>query len=109
VGIYISLDAYCHGLNKEIKMPNITVALTATQNKCLEYAAASVQDWADNALHVRAAAAQKEIIALLVEHCNANDLTIDSGADAQVAQAFELGVVSTAAERAAEPPVGPVS
>ena len=34
-------------------MPNITVALTDTQNKCLEYAAASVQDWADNALHNR--------------------------------------------------------
>ena len=32
-------------------MPNITVALTDTQNKCLEYAATDVQDWADNALH----------------------------------------------------------
>ena len=31
-------------------MPDITVSLTATELKCLEYAAASPQDWADNAL-----------------------------------------------------------
>ena len=45
-------------------MPNITVALTDTQNKCMEYAAADVQDWADNALHNRARIAQDEIILL---------------------------------------------
>ena len=31
-------------------MVDITVSLTDTENKALEYAAASVQDWADNAL-----------------------------------------------------------
>ena len=83
-------------------MPNITVALTDTQNKCLEYAAADVQDWADNALHNRARIAQEEIIAALVAHCNANEIALATGADAQVAQAFELGVVKTAAQRNAE-------
>ena len=83
-------------------MPNITVALTDTQNKCLEYAAADVQDWADNALHNRARIAQEEIIQLLVAHCNANDIALATGADAQVAQAFELGVVKTAAQRNAD-------
>ena len=30
-------------------MPDITVSLTDTENKSMEYAAKSVQDWADNA------------------------------------------------------------
>ena len=80
-------------------MPNITVVLTEAQNKCLEYAALSVQNWADNALHNRARVAQEEIIAALVAHCNENDVAIATGADAQVIQAFDLGVVKTAAKR----------
>ena len=80
-------------------MPNITVALTDTQNKCMEYAAADVQDWADNALHNRARIAQDEIIAALVAHCNANDVAIATGIDAQITQAFDLEVVQTAAAR----------
>ena len=68
----------------------------------MEYAAADVQDWADNALHNRARIAQEEIIAALVAHCNANEIALATGADAQVAQAFELEVVKTAAQRNAE-------
>lgn len=82
-------------------MANITVELTATQTKCLEYVANSVQDWADNALHNRARIAQDEIIAKLVEHCNANDVTIATGVDAQITQAYDLGVVETATARQA--------
>jgi peptide subunit release factor 1 (eRF1) len=78
-------------------MPNITVALTDTQNKCMEYAAADVQDWADNALHDRARIAKNEIIAKLVTHCNENSIAIATGEDAQVTQAFDLGVVDTLA------------
>lgn len=83
-------------------MPDITVTLTDTQNKCMEYAAVGVQDWADNALHNRARIAQEEIIAALVAHCNANEIALETGADAQVAQAFTLKVVKTAVERNAE-------
>ena len=83
-------------------MVDITVQLTDTQNKCLEYAAASVQDWADNALHNRARIAQEEIIAALVAHCNAEEVAMAVGVDAQVAQAFELGVVKPGAQRNAE-------
>lgn len=83
-------------------MPNITVALTDTQNKCMEYAAADVQDWADNALHNRARIAQDEIIAKLVAHCNKNSISIATGVDAQVTQAYTLGVVKTAKQLADE-------
>ena len=83
-------------------MPDITVSLTDTENKCMEYAAVSVQDWADNALTNRARIAKDEIIALLVAHCNANDVAIATGEDAQITQAYELEVVKTAVARNAE-------
>tara|TARA_A200000159_G_scaffold161375_1_gene183224 strand:+ start:240 stop:509 length:270 start_codon:yes stop_codon:yes gene_type:complete len=77
-------------------MSNITVELSATQTKCLEYAAYSVQDWCDNAIHNRARIAQEEIIAKLVAHCNANGVAIATGVDAQITQAYDLNVVDTA-------------
>ncbi len=77
-------------------MAEIKVTVSDTQVKCLEYAAYSVQAWCDNAIHNRARIAQEEIIAKLVEHCNANSIALAVGTDAQVAQAFELKVVDTA-------------
>jgi len=83
-------------------MPNITIELTDTELKCMEYAALSPQDWADNAVTNRARIAGDEIVTALVAHCNANEIAIATGKDAQIAQAFELGVVRTAAEVQAE-------
>lgn len=80
-------------------MPSITISITDTENKCLEYAAASVQDWLDNAATARAQVAQAEIISLLVDHCNANSIALAVGVDAQITQAYDLGVVRTAAQR----------
>ena len=77
-------------------MAEIKVTVTDTQVKCLEYAAYSVQDWCDNAIHNRARIAQDEIISLLVAHCNEKSIALAVGTDAQVAQAFELKVVDTA-------------
>ena len=79
-------------------MPDITVSLTDTELKCLEYAAASPQDWADNALTNRARIAKEQIIALLVAHCNANGIAIATGEDGQVTQAFDLRIVKKASE-----------
>lgn len=79
-------------------MAEIKVTLTDTELKCLEYAAAVPQDWADNALTNRARIAKDEIIAALVAHCNANSVALAVGADAQVTQAFDLKVVKKASE-----------
>ena len=79
-------------------MPEIKVTLTDTELKCLEYAAASPQDWADNALTNRARIAKEQIIALLVAHCNANGIAIATGEDGQVTQAFDLRIVKKASE-----------
>ena len=80
-------------------MAEIKVTVSDTQVKCLEYAAYSVQDWCDNAIHNRARIAQEEIISLLVAHCNEKGIAIATGSDAQVAQAYELKVVDTAKNR----------
>ena len=77
-------------------MADITVKLTDTQTKCLEYASYSVQNWCDNAIHNRARIAQDEIIAKLVAHCNENSIALAVGTDAQVTQAYTLKVVDTA-------------
>ena len=88
-------------------MAEIKVTVSDTQVKCLEYAAYSIQDWCDNAIHNRARIAQGEIIAALVAHCNEKGIAIATGADAQVAQAYELNVVDTAkniTDNAPKPP-----
>ena len=46
----------------------------------------------------RARIAIDEICLLLMTHCNENNISIATGKDAQVAQAFELGVVIKASE-----------
>ena len=83
-------------------MPSITIEVTDTELKCIEYATVSPQDWADNAVTNRARIAGDEIVAALVAHCNENSIALAVGRDAQITQTFELGVVQTAAVRNAE-------
>ena len=83
-------------------MATIEIEVTATELKALEYAAASPSDWADNAVTNRARIAIDEICATLMTHCNDNEIAMAVGKEAQVAQAFELSVVKTAAARNAE-------
>ena len=75
------------------------ITLTDTETKCLEYVAYSNFYWIDNAAKNRARIAKDEIISLNTAHCNANSIAIAVGEDAQVAQAYSLGVVKTAKER----------
>ena len=75
-----------------------TITLTDTEKKAMEYIAADVDEWITNAAQNRARVAIEEIISLNTAHCNANSIAIAVGADAQVAQAYELGVVSKASD-----------
>jgi len=79
-------------------MAKYTIELTDTEDKAMTYAALSTQDWVDNALKNRARIAKDEIIAANTAHCNANNIQIATGEDAQVTQAFTLKVVKTAKE-----------
>jgi hypothetical protein len=78
-------------------MPDITVTVTDAQAKCLDYIATDKDEFLKAFIDYRALEAGNEIIAALVEHCNANDITIATGRDAQITQAFALNVVDTLA------------
>ena len=83
-------------------MPNITITLTETQYKGLEYAAMSPEEWAINAVTERCRIANDEIVQLTVQHCLDNGEAIPLTREAIVAHAFEHDVVKTSAERQAE-------
>lgn len=77
-------------------MATITITVTDTEKKCLDYAASSAEDWAENLVINRARIAKDEIIAKLITHCNANNIAMATGEDAQITQAFALEVVKAA-------------
>ena len=83
-------------------MPDITISITDTEKKALEMVMTDISEWTDNAVTNRARIAKDEIISLLVAHCNANSVAIATGEDAQVTQAYTLGVVKTAVQQNAD-------
>ena len=83
-------------------MPDITVSITDTEEKALNYVCVGIATYTDNFITNRARKAIDEIVALNTAHCNANDIAIAVGADSQITQAYDLGVVKTQAERDAE-------
>tara|TARA_B100001778_G_scaffold309541_1_gene291076 strand:+ start:112 stop:387 length:276 start_codon:yes stop_codon:yes gene_type:complete len=76
-------------------MASYTITLTDTEVKSLEYSVEEIQDWVENIAKNRARISKNEIIAKNTEHCNANKIAIAIGEDAQVTQAYDLGVVKT--------------
>ena len=73
-----------------------TITLTDTEKKSMESITADVKEWITNAAINRARQAKDEIIAALITHCNNNSITIATGEDAQVTQAYSLGIVTKA-------------
>tara|TARA_Y100001938_G_C7869681_1_gene319639 strand:- start:44 stop:301 length:258 start_codon:yes stop_codon:yes gene_type:complete len=80
----------------------IKFTITDTQEKCAKTVMADIQSWVENAITVRAEIAQKEIIEKLVDHCNANSVSIATGIDAQIDQAYELKLVESLADKTNE-------
>jgi spore coat polysaccharide biosynthesis protein SpsF (cytidylyltransferase family) len=83
-------------------MATITIELTETQYKGLEYIAESPQDWAENAVTERCRIANDEIVQMTVQHCLDNGEQIPTTREEIVAHGFEHGVVKTAAVRQEE-------
>ena len=75
-------------------MPDITISITETEQKALETVMIDIQEWTDNAVTNRARIAKDEIISQLVAHCNANSIAIATGEEAQVTQAYDLGIAT---------------
>ena len=80
-----------------------TITLTDTEKKSMEYIAVDVDEWITNAATNRARIAKEEIIDKLVTHCNANSIALAVGEDAQVTQAYTLGVVKKLSEVSSNP------
>jgi|694.fasta_scaffold01249_9 hypothetical protein len=76
-----------------------TVEYTETEDKAMQYAAASVDDWIQNAAHERARIAIDEIVKVAVEKFLEAGQSIPGSKDEIVAAAFANGWVKTAAQR----------
>jgi hypothetical protein len=81
---------------------NITITLTDTQYKGLEYAALSPEDWAVNAVTERARIANDEIVQITVQYCLDNSVQIPATREEIVEYAFTNNIVKTASVRQAE-------
>ena len=80
-------------------MTTYTIEYTETENKAMEYAAADVNDWIQNAAHERARIAIDEIVALAVQKFLEAGQSIPGSKDEIVAAAFANGWVKTAQQR----------
>jgi hypothetical protein len=83
-------------------MPTITIELTDTQYKGLEYAALSPQEWAENVVTERCRVANDEIVQMTVQHCLDNSIQVPTTREEVVVYAFDNDIVKTAAVRQAE-------
>jgi hypothetical protein len=80
-------------------MPKYTINYTTTEDKAMQYAAASVDDWIQNAAHERARIAIEEIVSIAVQKFLEAGQTIPGSKDEIIAAAFDNGWVKTAAQR----------
>lgn len=80
-------------------MPTITIELTDTQYKGLEYSALSPEDWAENAVTNRARIANNEIVDITIKHCLDNDIQVPATREAIITYGFDNEIVKTAAVR----------
>lgn len=80
-------------------MTTYTVEYTNTEDLAMRYAAASVDDWIQNAVHERARIAIDEIVAIAVQKFLEAGQSIPGSKDEIVAAAFANGWVKTAAQR----------
>lgn len=80
-------------------MTTITINLTDTQYKGLEYVALSPEDWADNVVTNRARIAIDEIVAIYTKRALDEGVQIPTTREAIVADAFTRGWVKTAQQR----------
>lgn len=79
-------------------MPNVTITLTDTQMKGLEYVANSPQEWADNAITNRARIAVDEIVSIYTSRALDEGVAIPATRELIVADAFTRGWVQRAAD-----------
>lgn len=83
-------------------MPTISIELTDTQYKGLEYTAFSPEEWAENAVLNQVRIGNDKIVNLTVQYCLDNGVQVPATREEIVAYAFDNNIVKTAAVRDAE-------
>lgn len=78
-------------------MPDITVNLTDTEVRCLDTICLDIPEFVTIFAKNRARQEKDTIITNLVKYCNENNISIATGIDAQIVQAYNVGVAHTAA------------
>lgn len=79
-------------------MPDITITLTDTQLRGLQYAAVDPQDWAENAITNRARIANDEIIQMYTTRALDEGVQIPATRELIIEDAFTRGWAQTAAD-----------
>jgi len=80
----------------------ITIEITDTEYKGLQYVAADPQEWADNAVTNRCRIAVDEIVDFVVKHCLDNDIQVPASREAIVTYGYDNNIIQTAVQRNAE-------
>ena len=76
-------------------MPTYTVTVTDAQDLALNSQMVAVGTYINTVIESQIVYAQKEIQSNLIEYCNANGVAMAVGVDAQVQQAFDVGIAHT--------------
>jgi len=77
----------------------ITIELTDTQYKGLEYSTFSPQEWVENAATNQARVSNDEIVDITVKHCLDNGIQVPATREDIVTYAFDNDIVQTGADR----------
>lgn len=80
-------------------MATYDVVYTEAEDLAMQYIAASVDDWIQNACHERARIAIDEIVQITVQKCLETGTQIPGSKDEMVLLAYAQGWIKTAAER----------
>tara|TARA_R100000149_G_C5829990_1_gene105925 strand:+ start:525 stop:761 length:237 start_codon:yes stop_codon:yes gene_type:complete len=74
-------------------MADYTITLTDTEVKSMKTVMVDIDEWITNAATNRARLAKLDILSANMAYCNANNIALATGEDAQVQQAYDLKVV----------------
>lgn len=72
---------------------NITFTLEDWEQKALSTDMANIQEWTEFTVKNKARIVGDRIVDKVVTHCNENSIQLAVGKEAQIQQAFDLGIV----------------
>ncbi len=77
-------------------MKDLTILISNTEHQALEYVAVSVQEWADNAVTVRALSAINDIVQIYTTRALNEGVSIPATRELIVQDAYDRGWIQTA-------------